>query len=161
MLASEMRRALFVACNHEQASTFCQLLDKLNNSARRFLNRGDYGGKHIATLVLCNRYGLPIAARSLGEFQGASEAPVSFVILAEQVFLGNSPKEPRPGGLNLKMARRPRCVSVTGCASPARTKGHACFAAPCPPEDGFAGAKRRAILNSTIGKSYRLHNTHS
>jgi plasmid stabilization system protein ParE len=26
-------------------------------------------------LVLCNRYGLPIAARSLGEFQEASEAP--------------------------------------------------------------------------------------
>src|SRR5436305_12422128 len=84
MLACEMRRALFIARNDEQASTFCQLLDKLNNSARRFLNRGDYGGKHIATLVLCNRYGLPIAARSLGEFQGASEEPETIAILVER-----------------------------------------------------------------------------
>src|SRR5262245_53913644 len=35
-------------------------------------------------LVLCNRYGLPMAARTLGEFQGASEAPVCVVILAER-----------------------------------------------------------------------------
>jgi hypothetical protein len=35
--------------------------------------------------VLCNRYGLPIVARSLGEFQEASEAPVSVAILAERV----------------------------------------------------------------------------
>ncbi len=34
--------------------------------------------------MLCNRYGLPIAARSLGEFQEASEAPVSIAILAER-----------------------------------------------------------------------------
>ena len=34
--------------------------------------------------MLCNRYGLAIAARSLGEFQGASEALVSVVILAER-----------------------------------------------------------------------------
>src|SRR5260370_40833915 len=34
-------------------------------------------------LVLCNRYGFTIAARSLGEFQGASEAPVFAAILAE------------------------------------------------------------------------------
>jgi hypothetical protein len=33
--------------------------------------------------VLCNRYGFTIAVRSLGEFQGASEAPVSAAILAE------------------------------------------------------------------------------
>jgi hypothetical protein len=37
----------------------------------------------IHRLVLCNRYSLPIAARSLGEFQEASEAPVSVAILAE------------------------------------------------------------------------------
>ena len=47
------------------------------------------------------------------------------------------------------MTRRLRCVSVTGNASPARTKGHARLVAPW----------RRAILNSTISKSYRLHNT--
>ena len=41
------------------------------------------------------------------------------------------------------MARRLRCVSLTG------RNGHARFVAPW----------RRAILNSTIGKSYRLHNT--
>jgi len=35
-------------------------------------------------LVLCNRYALPIAARSLGEFQEASEAPVSVAIPAER-----------------------------------------------------------------------------
>ena len=34
--------------------------------------------------MLCNRYGLAIAARGLGEFQGASEAPVSVVILVER-----------------------------------------------------------------------------
>src|SRR5438552_4266125 len=46
------------------------------------------GGKDICAagdiLVLCNWYGLPIAARSLGEFQEASEAPVSVAILAER-----------------------------------------------------------------------------
>ena len=36
--------------------------------------------------VLCNRYGLPIAVTTLGEFQRASEALVSVVILAERDF---------------------------------------------------------------------------
>ena len=49
--------------------------------------------------MLCNRYGLPIAVRSLGEVQEASEALVSVAILAERDFLGNSPKELRPGGV--------------------------------------------------------------
>ena len=34
--------------------------------------------------MLCNWYGLPIAAWSLVEFQEASEAPVSIAILAER-----------------------------------------------------------------------------
>ena len=34
-------------------------------------------------LVLCNRYDFTIATRSLGEFGGASEAPVSAAILAQ------------------------------------------------------------------------------
>ena len=33
--------------------------------------------------MLCNRYDFTIATRSLGEFGGASEAPVSAAILAE------------------------------------------------------------------------------
>src|SRR5436853_1874686 len=69
-------------------------------------------------LVLCNRYGLPIAARSLGEFQEASEAPVSIAILAERA----TPKfDQRTAArrVELKMSRRLRCVSVTG------RKGHA------------------------------------
>src|SRR5262249_55234790 len=69
-------------------------------------------------LVLCNRYGLAIAARSLGEFQEASEAPVSIAILAERA----TPKFAQRTAarrVELKMARRLRCVSVTG------PKGHA------------------------------------
>ncbi len=68
--------------------------------------------------MLCNRYGLPIAARSLGEFQEASEAPVSIAILAERA----TPKfDQRTAArrVELKMSRRLRCVSVTG------RKGHA------------------------------------
>ncbi len=43
-------------------------------------------GRAAATekLVLCNRSGLTIAARSLGQLQGASEAPVSIAILVER-----------------------------------------------------------------------------
>jgi len=63
--------------------------------------------------VLCNRYGLAIAARSLGEFQEVSEAPVSMAILTE----GATPKFAQRTAarmVELKMARRLRCVSVTG-----------------------------------------------
>src|SRR5947209_19480423 len=80
------------------------------------------GGKDICAagdlLVLCNRYGLPIAARSVGEFQEASEAPVFIAILAERA----TPKfDQRTAArrVELKMARRLRCVSVTA------RKGHA------------------------------------
>src|SRR5438132_7665814 len=45
--------------------------------------------------------------------------------------------------VELKMARRLRCVSLTG------RKGHARVVAPW----------RRTIFSSIIGKSYRLHNT--
>ena len=76
---------------------------------------GDFEG---ADLVLCNRYGLPIAARSLGEFQGASEAPVSVVILVERA-PRKFAKRTAARRVELKMARRLRCVSITG------RKGHA------------------------------------
>src|SRR5437868_15230792 len=72
----------------------------------------------FSILVLCNRYGLPIAARSLDEFQEASEAPVSIAILAERA----TPKfDQRTAArrIELKTSRRLRCVSVTG------RKGHA------------------------------------
>src|SRR5438552_8292181 len=69
-------------------------------------------------LVLCNWYGLPIAARSLGEFQEASEAPVSFAILAERA-TQKFAQRTAARRVELKMARRLRCVSVTG------RKGHA------------------------------------
>src|SRR5436190_14669883 len=68
--------------------------------------------------VLCNRYGLPIAARSLGEFQEASEVPVSFAILAERV-TQKFAQRTAARRVELKMARRLRCLSVTG------RKGHA------------------------------------
>jgi hypothetical protein len=71
------------------------------------------------SLVLCNRYGLPIAARSLREFQGASEAPVSAAILAERA---TQKFAQRTAARRVKMARRLRCSSVTG------RRGHArCF----------------------------------
>ena len=63
--------------------------------------------------VLCNRYGLPIAAKSFGEFQEASEAPVSFAILAEQV-TRKFAERIAARRVALKMARRLRCDSVTG-----------------------------------------------
>jgi hypothetical protein len=70
-------------------------------------------------LVLCNRYGLPIAARSLGEFQEASEAlPRKHSGLAKRA----TPKFAQRTAarrVELKMARRLRCASVTG------RKGHA------------------------------------
>ena len=72
----------------------------------------------FSILVLCNWYGLPIAARSLGEFQEASEAPVSVAILAERA----TPKFAQRTAarrVELKTARRLRCVSITG------RKGHA------------------------------------
>jgi len=55
---------------------------------------------------------LPIAAKSFGEFQEASEAPVSIAILAERA----TPKfDERIAArrVELKMARRLRCASVT------------------------------------------------
>src|SRR5215472_17792246 len=72
-------------------------------------------------LVLCDRYGLAIAARSLGEFQEATKAPVPVTILAER---------PRPKfaqraaarRVELKMARCLRCLSVIPRP---RDKGHA------------------------------------
>src|SRR5437870_9836739 len=70
-------------------------------------------------LVLCNWYGLPIAARSLGEFQEASEAlPRKRSGLAERA----TPKFAQRTAVRrveLKTARRLRCVSITG------RKGHA------------------------------------
>src|SRR6516225_3673920 len=56
-------------------------------------------------LVLCNRYGLPIAARSLGEFQEASEAPVSVAILAERA-MPKFAQRTAARRVELKMARR-------------------------------------------------------
>src|SRR5882724_912391 len=69
-------------------------------------------------LVLCNRYGLPIAAGSLGEFQEVSEAPVSIAILANRA-TRKFAQRTAARRVELKMARRPRCVSLTG------RKGHA------------------------------------
>src|SRR5262245_5541440 len=69
-------------------------------------------------LVLCNRYGFTIATMSLGEFQGASEAPVSAATLAK----GETRKFAQrtvARRVELKMARRQRCFSVAG------RKGHA------------------------------------
>jgi hypothetical protein len=94
--------------------------------------------------VLCNRYGFTIATRSLGEFGGASEAPASAAILAEggtrKFAQGTAARR-----VELKMDRRRRCFSVAG------RKGTCPLVAPW----------RRAILNSTIVKAYRLHNTGS
>ena len=76
------------------------------------------GRSHGRRLVLGNRYGLPIAARSFGEFQETSEAPVCVAILGERA----TPKfDQRTAArrVELKMARRLRCVSVTG------RRGHA------------------------------------
>src|SRR6266446_10650510 len=71
------------------------------------------GRKSWERSVLCNRYGLPIAAKSFGEFQEASDAPVSFAILAEQA-TRKFAKRIAARRVELKMARRPRCDSVTG-----------------------------------------------
>ena len=71
-------------------------------------------------LVLCNRYDLPIAARSLGEFQEASEAPVSAAIPAEGA-TRKFAQRTAARRVELKMARRQRCSSFT-CR-----KGHAHF----------------------------------
>src|SRR6266436_7605406 len=71
------------------------------------------GRKSWQHSVLCNRYGLPIAAKSFGEFQEASEAPVSFAILAEQTTRKFAEGIAARRG-ELKMARRPRCDSATG-----------------------------------------------
>jgi hypothetical protein len=56
---------------------------------------------------------LPIAAKSFGEFQEASEAPESFAILAEQATRKFAQKI-AARRVELKMARRLRCASVTG-----------------------------------------------
>ena len=72
---------------------------------------------HARRLVLGNRYGLPIAARSFGEFQEASEAPVSIAILERATPKFDQRTAARR--VEFKMARRLRCVSVTG------GKGHA------------------------------------
>jgi len=63
--------------------------------------------------MLCNRYSLPIAAKSFGEFQEASEAPVSFAIPAEQATWKFAQKIVARR-VELKMTRRLRCASVTG-----------------------------------------------
>ena len=94
--------------------------------------------------MLCNRYGFTIATRSLGEFGGATEAPASPAMLAEgatrKFAQGTAARR-----VELKMDRRRRCFSVAG------RKGTCSLVAPW----------RRAILNSTIVKAYRLHNTGS
>jgi hypothetical protein len=94
--------------------------------------------------VLCNRYDFTIATRSLGEFGGANEAPASAAMLAEgatrEFAQGTAARR-----VELKMDRRRRCFSVAG------RKGICSLVAPW----------RRAILNSTIVKAYRLHNTGS
>jgi len=72
----------------------------------------------FSILVLCNWYGLPIAATSLGEFQEASEVPVFFAILAERA-TRKFAQRTAARRVELKTARRLRCVSVTG------RKGHA------------------------------------
>jgi len=61
---------------------------------------------------------LPIAARTLGKFEGASEAPVSVVILAERA-TRKFAKKTAAGRVELKMVRRLRSSSVIG------PKGHA------------------------------------
>src|SRR5438445_9511804 len=71
------------------------------------------GRKSWQRSVLCNRYGLPIAAKSFGEFQEASEAPVSFAILAEQA-TRKFAERIAARRVELKMARRLRCASVAG-----------------------------------------------
>ncbi|PYJ30236.1 MAG: hypothetical protein DME90_03660 [Verrucomicrobia bacterium] len=64
-------------------------------------------------LVLCNWYGLPIAARSLGEFQEASEAPVSVAIPTERATQKFAQRN-AARRVELKMAWRLRCISVAG-----------------------------------------------
>jgi len=83
-----------------------------------FGRRGGSNKNLVGMLVLRNRYGLPIAARTLGEFQRASEAPVSVVILAEQA-TRKFAKRTVARRVELKMVRRLRCSSVIG------PKGHA------------------------------------
>ena len=92
--------------------------------------------------MLCNRYGLPIAARSLGEFQEASEEPVSIAILAERA-TRKFAQRTAARRVELKMARRLRLLLDH------RSQRTCSLVVPW----------RRAILNSTIGKPYRLHNT--
>src|SRR5437660_5703814 len=64
-------------------------------------------------LVLCNWYGLPIAARSLGEFQEASEAPVSVAIPTERATQKFAQRN-AARRVELKMSWRLRCISVAG-----------------------------------------------
>src|SRR2546423_7832086 len=78
---------------------------------------GDSGNQRFRHLVLYNRYGLPIAGRSLGEFQGAGEAPVSIAILAERAMRKFAQRTP-VRRIEFKMARCLRCSSVAG------RKGH-------------------------------------
>src|SRR5438034_11590403 len=47
MQDSEMRCCLFIARNNKYPSTICELLNKLNDCACRFLNCGDYSRKHF------------------------------------------------------------------------------------------------------------------
>src|SRR6185295_6974829 len=69
-------------------------------------------------LVLCNRYDSPIAARILGEFQEASEAPVSTAILVERA-TRKFAQRTAARRVELKMVRRLRCFSVAGRRQPA------------------------------------------
>src|SRR5881394_2983852 len=69
-------------------------------------------------LVLCNRYGLPIAARSLGEFQEASKAlPRKRSGLAERV----TPKfAQRTAARRVELKRPGACVASRSQVTPVR-----------------------------------------
>jgi hypothetical protein len=82
-----------------------------------------------------------MAVRSLSEFQGASEAPVSIVILVERATRKFAQKT---------AARRVELKWACACVA-SRSQ----VAKDMLPRRSLAPA----ILNSTIGKPYRLHNT--
>jgi hypothetical protein len=62
---------------------------------------------------LGNWYGLSIATKSFSEFQGVCDVPVSFAILVEQA-TRKFAERAAARRVELKMARRRRCFSVTG-----------------------------------------------
>ena len=82
----------------------------------------------MVKLVLCNWYGLPIAARSLGEFQEASEATVSVAILAERVtrkFAQRTAARRVGKSYRLHNTSRILCLSFLAIVRPRNTAGHA------------------------------------